>query len=90
MEVGQIVAAVCAIYGWTPDYVLYCLSWPQIVMFHRYGFRYDFLRRGTPLATDDGEESGEEGASSPGDGPDIDAIEARYGDIIRRGGMGND
>lgn len=70
---GRIVATVCAIYGWTPHYVLHSLSWPQVLLFHDKGMEYDFARRGVLLKSNE-----------DSDEPDVDAIESRLGEFIRR------
>lgn len=81
------MATVCAIYGWTPDYVLFSLSWPQVLLYHDRGMEYDLARRGIPLRSDR-EESPEWSEDADVDeGPDVEAIEARYGDRIKRRGV---
>ncbi len=82
MDIGAIVATVCAIYGWTPDYVLFRLSWPQVILYHDRGMEYDLARRGVILHRPEPRDESVMG----GDGPDVAAIEAKYGDRIKRRG----
>ena len=75
IEAGRIVARLCRVYGWTPDYCLDRLSWPQVIMFDAYA-------RGPagPMLP----ETSVSPPSEEGDGPDVERIEQRYGPRIRR------
>lgn len=80
---GRIVARLCAVYGWTPSYCLWSLSWDQVLMYHAYAIDLEMERRGVPIprGRDDEDES------PAAEGPDVGAIEARYGNRIKRGGV---
>ncbi len=78
IEAGRIVACLCATYGWTPDYCLWNLSWAQVLMYHAYAMEIQHPGILAPAPNDDNPEP------SAGDGPDVEAIEQRYGDRIKR------
>lgn len=49
IEAGRIVARLCRVYGWTPDYCLDRLSWPQVLMYDAYAEEREIVRR--PVST---------------------------------------
>ncbi len=75
IEAGRIVARLCRVYGWTPDYCLDRLSWPQVLMYDAYAEEREMMRRPTlaPAPT---------AAPGPDDAPDAAAIEQMIG--VRR------
>jgi hypothetical protein len=74
-ELGRIAARLACTYGWTHDYILRELSLGQVMMYHEYALEMDgHIRIQHPEDTEMVEN----------DGPDVDAIERRYGDRIRR------
>ena len=74
MDVGRIVSEICVIYGYTPEYVLRYLSWPQVILMHDRGIEYDFARRGIHLKN----------TQEVSDVPDVARIENELGFLIRR------
>jgi len=76
IEAGRIIAHLCRVYGWTPDYCLDRLSWAQVIMFDAYS-------RDLPGVT--APETGVSPPSEGGDEPDVERIEQRYGPRIKRG-----
>ena len=74
-ELGRIVARLARTYGWTQDHILGELSLGQVMMYHEYALEMDgHIRIQHPEDTE----------MELNDEPDVDAIEARYGDRIRR------
>jgi len=83
IEAGRIVARLCRVYGWTPDYCLDRLSWPQVLMYLEYSI--DTGLRGPENAPGQAAE-----AQLPGDSdiPDAPAIERELSNLIRRDAHG--
>ena len=79
IEAGRIVARLCRVYGWTPDYCLDRLSWPQVLMYLEYSI--DTGLRGPENAPRQAAE-----AQLPGDSdiPDAPTIERELGRLIKR------
>jgi len=79
IEAGRIVAHLCRVYGWTPDYCLDHLSWPQVLMYLEYSI--DTGLRGPENVPRQAAE-----AQLPGDSdiPDAPTIERELGSLIRR------
>jgi len=76
IEAGRIIAHLCRVYGWTPDYCLDRLTWAQVIMFDAYS-------RDLPGVT--APETRVSPPSEGGEGPDVERIEQRYGPRIKRG-----
>jgi hypothetical protein len=66
-----MVARLCRVYGWTPDYCLDHLSWPQVLMYDNYADGGEMTQRPPASST---------GATTPtgGDEPDAAAIEQAF------------
>ncbi len=77
IEAGRIVARLCRVYGWTPDYCLDRLTWSQCLMYHAYADGGETEYR-APV-----NRAAEEQPPHDMDAPDEAAIEA-LGDRIRR------
>ena len=79
IEAGRIVARLCRVYGWTPDYCLDRLSWPQVLMYLEYSI--DTGLRGSENVPGQAAE-----AQLPGDSdiPDAPTIERELGSLIKR------
>jgi len=79
IEAGRIVARLCRVYGWTPDYCLDHLSWPQVLMYLEYSI--DTGLRGPENVPRQAAET-----QLPGDSdiPDAPTIERELGSLIRR------
>ena len=79
IEAGRIVARLCRVYGWTPDYCLDRLSWPQVLMYLEYSMNTGL--QGSETAPSQAAEAQQPGGS---DVPDTLAIERDLGGLIRR------
>jgi len=79
IEAGRIIAHLCRVYGWTPDYCLDRLSWPQVLMYLEYSI--DTGLRGPENTSRQAAE-----AQLPGDPdiPDAPTIERELGSLIKR------
>lgn len=86
---------MCALYGWTPDYVLNHLSWPEVVAYLKHGREAErtratiWINRLAEAFTPGDHTSSApcEGGGKPptDDGPDVATIERLYGPrIVRR------
>ena len=79
IEAGRIVAHLCRVYGWTPDYCLDRLTWPQVLMYLEYSINTGL--RGSATAPAQAAETQLPGGS---DVPDAPAIERELSSLIRR------
>lgn len=78
IEAGRIVARLCRVYGWTPDYCLDRLSWAQVLMYDAYAEETIQQPFCVPTAAP-------ETARMPDDAPDVAAIEQMFAGKIKRG-----
>lgn len=83
IEAGRIIARLCRVYGWTPDYCLDRLTWPQVLMYLEYSINTGL--RGSETAPTQAAEAQLPGGS---DIPDAPAIERELSNLIRRGAHG--
>lgn len=71
------MATVCAIYGYTPRFVLHEMSWGQLILLQARGMEYDLRRRGVPIEL-------EQVFTPQGDGPDVNRIETELAQFMRK------
>jgi hypothetical protein len=77
---------VCAIYGWTPGFVLNRLTWPEVLAFLRHGREVERTRAMILINRLAEALAGEDYHAPSAQGPDVAAIRREFAGMIRTHG----